>query len=554
MKRWNIYCRVSTKKQQDNWASLENQEKACRKFCKDNNIQVHWVFTEAFTWKKKDRPVFNEAIKNAKENNIEYFIIFDIDRFSREGYWTYSQLKKELKENWIQLRDSKNVIWDSQIVHENEIVDMSEYKWNVENRSEMAEMVYSAQSKIEWDKILQRTIPREIELEQMWYCVRQPHFWYTTKTAPTPDGKKAKIQVYIPVEWDCVREMYHKRAEGYMSDKEIVDALNLQGYRKRTWKELTVKYLQEVIRKPVYAGVISSKWTWFLPIKTPYEGLVSIELWNKANRGKIEIIEIDKTEVKIEYNNGKEKQINKPIKEKRKDYNPDYPFAKVLKCPICWGTFTGNASKGWNGNLYPYYQCRGKAGEKHTTHTIKLPEVHNVIQDIFWDIEITEASLLAYEDISQEVFQELQKELEEHSKTYDEQIRDLNKKEKEIVDNIDKYLNLEHILKIKNEELETIKADRLKLEGKKKEWEKNTNLERFLYYSKEVITHIDRLALQSEEPELINLAFDVVFDWRIEFDKIQSHTLSNLDFFSLQSQQKNPQTGDLVENSKWQVH
>jgi len=32
---------------------------------------------------------------------------------------------------------------------ENDIVDMSKYKWNIENKSEMAEMVYSAQAKIE---------------------------------------------------------------------------------------------------------------------------------------------------------------------------------------------------------------------------------------------------------------------------------------------------------------------------------------------------------------------------------------------------------------------
>jgi len=57
-----IYCRVSSNKQKENWDSLNSQEKACRNYCKNNSIQVLWIYKEAFTWKKKDRPVFNEAI------------------------------------------------------------------------------------------------------------------------------------------------------------------------------------------------------------------------------------------------------------------------------------------------------------------------------------------------------------------------------------------------------------------------------------------------------------------------------------------------------------
>lgn len=37
------------------------------------------------------------------------------------------------------------------------------------------------------------------------------------------------------------------------------------------------------------------------------------------------------------------------------------------------------------------------------------------------------------------------------------------------------------------------------------------SLDKFKYYSKIVITHIEKLALQKENPELINLAFDIVY-------------------------------------------
>ena len=112
MKTAVIYCRVSTTKQLNNWDSLENQEKACRDYCKINQIEVVWVFKEQFSWKKSERPIFNEAINNAINNKIDYFIILDIDRFSREWYSTYSKFKDKLSKNWIKLKDSKNIIWD----------------------------------------------------------------------------------------------------------------------------------------------------------------------------------------------------------------------------------------------------------------------------------------------------------------------------------------------------------------------------------------------------------------------------------------------------------
>jgi len=85
MKKAVIYCRVSTTKQEKDWDSLDNQEKACRFFCEKENIEVVWdAYKDTFTWKQKDRPEFNKAIWTAIIEQIDYFIVFDIDRFSRE--------------------------------------------------------------------------------------------------------------------------------------------------------------------------------------------------------------------------------------------------------------------------------------------------------------------------------------------------------------------------------------------------------------------------------------------------------------------------------------
>lgn len=548
-----IYCRVSTVKQENNWDSLNSQEKACRNYCKNNDIQVLWVFKEAFSWKTKSRPVFTEAINNAKENDVNYFVIFDIDRFSREWYWAYSDLKEDLYNNKIELRDSKNIIQGNNLAVKNDIVDMEQYKWNRENSSEYAEVMIATQAQIEWKKIIQRTIPREIELEQLWYQVRASNYWYENKKERTIHWK-VSIQSKHPIEWDFLIEMFEARAKWYLSDKEIVENLVLKWCKKRSWKIMDVKYMQELIKKPIYAGIICTKWTWNNPIRTAYKWLVDIKTWNKANRWKIEIVEIDDKEVKIEFNNWKEKQINKPIIERRKNYNSNYFYSKVLKCPHCWGYLTWNASKSRDGSIHPYYQCRWKWWAKHPNYSIRQKEAHKTINDIFKEINIRDNAFNLYEELSKRIFNEKKTELKNNTKSYDEQLKELDKKESEILDNIDKVINYPQILEKKNKELEEIKSLKYKLELKRNEKDNTSSLDKFLYYSKQVITHIDKLAIQKEEPEIINLVFDIVYDWKIEYQNIKSHTQDFSSFFSQQSHQKNPQNEDLVGFLKWQPH
>src|SRR3989338_5605509 len=54
---------------------------------------------------------------------------------------------------------------------------------------------------------------------------------------------------------------------------------------------LTVDQFHKYIENPIYAGINNEKWTQGHPIKAKFDGLVSIEMFNRANRGKITILE-----------------------------------------------------------------------------------------------------------------------------------------------------------------------------------------------------------------------------------------------------------------------
>ena len=64
--------------------------------------------------------------------------------------------------------------------------------------------------------------------------------------------------------------MFENRAKGFLSDEKIVEQVNLKGCVKRSGEPMTVKYMQSLIKKPIYAGIKLTKWTG-KAIKLPYE-------------------------------------------------------------------------------------------------------------------------------------------------------------------------------------------------------------------------------------------------------------------------------------------
>jgi len=560
MKTGIIYNRVSSIGQRDNGSSLNDQEKACRKYCKNNNIKVLWVFKEAFSWKQRNRPIFNEAIQNAIENNIKFFIIFDIDRFSREWYWVYSELKNYLSKNWIQLRDSKNIIWDNTLVYNNDIIDMWQYDWAYENTSQYAEVMLSTQANIEWKKVLQRTIDKEIRLEQSWYNVRAPNFWYKNKTTRTKDWRKT-IQIKDHFEWDWVIEMFEKRAEWFLKDKDIIKMVNIKWAIKRKNKRLKVdtpldvKYMQELLKNPIYCWVIKTKWTWYKAIRAMYEGLVSIDTWNKANKGKIIIVEHNDKSVEIVYKNKKDiVETIIPTIEKRKDYNNDYQYAKVLKCPTCKWVLTWNNARSKTWDIHKYYQCRWKNWTKHKNYTIQRKKVNDTLKWIFKSYKPNKEILTLFEIITEEVFINRKSELADSKIIYQNNIKKLKDKKSDIINNIDKVINFPTLLEAKNKELEDIEDQIGSFESKSENINNDINIDTFIRYSLSAIKHLDKLALQKDNPEFINLAFNIMFNERVVFENLCSPTPWNQWLYALVSQQKNPQNGDFTWNLKWQPH
>ena len=412
MKKAIIYCRVSTKKQ-EKWVSLESQEEYCRNFCQNNNWQVIWVFKEAYSW-KTTRPILEEAMNNAKQNNVDYFVIFDIDRFSREGFSVYEKIKRDLEKSQIYLRDSKNIIKEAWYIYKNDLVDMTKYNWNRDDSWEIAEVFVTTYAKTEWNKILQRTIPPAIQLEQQWYQVRWPKYWFKNKKIKINWNKKATIQVPEEPYYSWLIEIFESRAKWILSDKEIVDILNSKGAHKKNWNPLDVRFILSTIQNPIYAWVLITEWTWHNPIATAYP-MLPIELFNQANRGKVFITK-NINGIFVEKNIDFRKKMTKETKE-------SFLFQWLLK-------YENRAMTPYITKKNKYYRSGRNCIPPFNISENKLIMIFENILD--WYI-ISEAKKAEIENFAQEFIKSEKKNVQENIKNIKKEIEKIKTENKEII-------------------------------------------------------------------------------------------------------------------------
>ncbi|MCE9628783.1 MAG: recombinase family protein [Candidatus Vogelbacteria bacterium] len=368
-----IDCRVSDP-QQLKGGSLEDQEVIGRATAMRYNATVAHVFRKPHSATTTERDDLDEVIDFIKKypHQIHYYIFKCIDRFTRAGYPEYERRKAELEKLGVQIIDSYGVIQPIQ----NTLDHLGQkYKWSMYSPSEIAEMISAYQGKAEAREILTRMVGAEIRLVQEGFAVRR-----------APDGLHNK-RIFINGKDRVIREagekahyfqkMYELRADG-IDDTQIVNILNATGFKTNIYtrwdrsdpehprkigtrggKVLTVKQMQRYLLQTEYAGVSCEKWNKHKPVRTQYfDGIVSIDTFNRANRGKVYIKVSEGDEIEVLYNYSPWGRV------KRLRDNPMYPW-KCIACPFCNKSMLGSPSTGKSGAKFHGYHCGGsKSGDR----------------------------------------------------------------------------------------------------------------------------------------------------------------------------------------------
>lgn len=507
-----IHCRVSSAKQAQQGESIEDQESVCRGIAERLNASVLKVFKEQYSGRKNERPVIEEVFSFIKNNpgKVDFLIVRAIDRFTRNGTLGYESLKQRLAEYGVGLIDSNGIIQPSKNTLEHLGV---EYDWSRIRPSEITELVMAQQGKNEVNQILTRMIGAEIALVREGYKVRPPNDGYKNSRIFV-NGKKKIVQIPDPERAHFFIKMFEMSITH--TDQEVVDYVNAMGYRTKSrnlWskskdriigqtegKKLTTKRLQAIRQRPIYCGINTEKWL-TEPIRTQYKGLVSIDTFNKANKGRVYIEEKKDGSITIhrDYN---------PHQLKRLKDNPDYPHKSVVLCPVCSKPFLGSSPKGKLKRV-PTYHC----ARNHKYFGVNKVEFDKKLTELVSSLEYKDERFIkAFEAVLINKFREKEKELGEFSVKVGMNVVELEERKKQKIEAFTSTKNevirteLEGQINELHKQIEEVREHRNSIEVEE------NDIHAFVKYVKNLMEHPVELLVKQKNLNALKSLFGLVFE------------------------------------------
>lgn len=523
-----LAIRVSSDKQFQEGDSPEAQREQLLQLADSLNARVKKVFVFAESGSKLKQPM-QEAINYCREpkNDIQLFLIKSIDRFTRGGADFYSQLKKQLDAINVNLVDKYGIISHQRI---NTLEHLGiEYSWSKYSPSQKSEYLEAERAKDELRDILTRMVGAEVRYTRLGYWMRQTPFGYTSEKIETRHGKRS-VLIEHPKEGPLVKRLYALREANILSDTEIINEMNNLGFRtrmhyvrdkydrtkiigKRGGNLLDRDAMDLLLRNPIYAGIINEKWTNNKPVKAAFEGLVSVDTFNTANRGKIAIVEADgELTLKVE---------KPPLFQRSKGVrNPEFPYRKFVGCSKCGSPMYGSSSKGYNGTLYPAYHC-----SKGHYYRIPKAELENTVTDFIRRISLRPEQIEIITNAVMKEWGNRQTLIEEDIKSFDTQIKEL---ELEADVTVRKLKMVESETAIKFMEADLLKIEQkvreLKIEREKKMNQEPIDMNKVMSRVKYFLERLDELLVKQIDPVKKAQFFGAFFERIPKYSELKSGT------------------------------
>lgn len=520
--------RISSLKQGLQGDSPEAQKEQIERFAQAHNIHIKKFFIFMESASKEEQPV-QEAIDYCKtqQNDIQLFIIKSIDRFTRGGSYLYDHLKMQLVKYNVRLIDIYGII-GNQDVNTLEHLNVS-YNWSVYSPTKKSEILEAERAKDEMRDIMTRMIGAEIRYVRLGFRVRRAPFGYVNEKVETQHGKRVILKPH-PEESKWILKMFDLRCEGILSDRMIVEEINKLGYRTRTQyrrnpqdrtkiigktggKQLILKQFWRFIQNPIYAGINIEKWTEGQPVKGKFDGLVSIKVFNQANRGKITLTE-ENGEVRLWKKRPAEWLLKKGTKE------PEYPYKKYIMCPVCSKPFYASASKGKRKHYAAYHCNRG-----HNYYRVPASDLEDTVKSFVQGLNVTPEYVDELKKYVVEAWNKKQAVTQNDTTDLDTKILELKATSRAIAEKI-RFLNSEVAIKYMEEDLVKVESQMKELEQAKEQTEikKPINMEVVMEKVGYFLEHLEELLLDSPNPLKRGAYFSLVFDKAPTYEELQFGT------------------------------
>jgi site-specific DNA recombinase len=527
MDRSVIIARASTGKQVIHGDTLDDQIAQCSRYAESQG----WgkpvkIFPLVESGRKAEREYFEEVIKYCadKSNRVDWLVFKNFSRFTRGGEKAYLDLKEKLGKSGVKVQDILGTVKEDV----NTFEDLGfEYEFSIIKPSEAEELRQAREAKEEAGKALRRMIRAEIQYTQKGFWRGPPPFGYQNVRKETFDRGERVVLEEKEHESYFIKQMFELRASGLYTDKEVVEKINLLGFRTRKFKRrekitmrvigyggsniLSVKQLQRFIKRPIFSGIVCEKWTHFKPVKAQFDGFISPQLFNKANRGKKSITIIGD---QVDLTRGKEKL------GKRSKYNPMYPFKNVILCPSCDNTLMGSASTGKSGKKFPLYHC----GRGHKQWSKPVADLNQVVYGFINDLEFDEGFIRLFEESFKEVYESKRGDAITKSRKAEEYVSSLLREQEQLSETI-KVVSSSKLRKKYEQDFEKLDDKITKARKKRAEDErKEVGIKLKLKYAVYLMEHLEEVLIDRDNIVAQQQLFSLVFTELPTYDELVNGT------------------------------
>jgi len=310
-----IYCRVSSREQEETGYSLPAQEKFLRDYAQKNDFGVAKVFAVSESaGGKVRRKIFNEMMDYIRKNKIAIVIVETTDRLTRNfadvpiiDAWVLENESHQIhlaKEGCILHKNSKSHEW---------------FMWRVK--------VATAEYYV---RLLSENVKKgqKEKLAQGWLPTKPPLGYKTI-------GEKGhKTHIIDETKAPLVRKMFELYSTGNYSLNALVKVMYQEGLRNENNRIVGKSRMHELLSDPFYYG--ENRWKGEISAGQQ-ENLISKELFEKVQEKLT-------------------RKINNP------QYKKHLPVFKAkIECEECGGTITWEIQRGhWYGHCNHYKNCSQK--------------------------------------------------------------------------------------------------------------------------------------------------------------------------------------------------
>ena len=498
-----LYRRVSTTDQKLYGNSLNAQQSSLKDFCNKNSMKIIKEFQEDFSAKNFNRPEWKKLNEFAKKNksNIDYLLVVDWDRFSRNTYDALGVIQ-----NFEKISVEVNCI--------NRWVD-----YNDPNQKLM-QLMYLGMPEVD-NKVRSQKVKVGMRqgLKEGRWNVKQPIGYIKGK-----DELGKPLMRKDPFKAILVRELFELFATGLYSQNELLKI------NKFKLLNLSKSNFSRILKNIVYSG----------RIRVPANNEEPEQVVNALHKNIIEI----ETFNKVQYHLG----VKSRYKQKPKKFDNTLYLRGHLKCVKCGSNLTGSGSKSKTGKIHHYYHCNPRKG---CNERFKIKDAHVELINLFKGLkpsdEVCELFKMVLEDhyktSKESQYKEIKSVENDIVKLEERQNKLLDKLLEEVINNVTYKKHSENI----DFEINEKKQKLINLSNYQKD------LREYIEFGLKLMQNLD-VFFEQGDIHIKNKLLSSIFEEKMEFDGEKYRTLKFKESFDYMYKKINElqhfenKTGDNLSN------